>query len=325
VNIMRQIQFIFSVCTPLAIVTTVCLAQPALAMPDLSIARLERRGSPVVRGDVIEVPIRVTVRNQGTSASGAFKVSTEFTARGESRAYAVAFTVGSDIWYPRVTSLAAGRDVVLNGKVSFLNSLRGKEVALRAIADSCSGDEFMPTYCRVRESNESNNRSASTTISLPALGLNFSPTQQREILDAHNRYRRAVPVPLLTWSNSLATSARLWAEQVANRHLDGSWITPADHSGAGENIWQGSLGSSLRAMIDLWGNERRFFRNGVFDARTIGSAISTTGNWQDVGHYTQIVWRNTKQVGCGLARTGRQDFLVCRYNPAGNIVGQRVY
>jgi hypothetical protein len=323
---MRQIQFICNVCTPLAIVTTVWLAQPALAMPDLLITRLERRGSPVVRGDVIEVPIRVTVRNQGTSASGAFKVSTEFTARGESRTYAVAFTVGRDIWYPRVTSLAAGRNVVLNGKVSFLNSLRGKEVALRAIADSCSGDEFMPTYCRVRESNERNNRSSPITISLATSSSTFSPVQQREVLDAHNRYRREVGVPLLAWSNSLATSAQRWAEQVANRHHDGSGITSADHSGVGgENIWQGSLGSSLTAMIDLWGNERRFFRNGVFDARTTGSAISTTGNWQDVGHYTQIVWRNTRQVGCGLARTSRHAFLVCRYNPAGNIVGQRVY
>jgi uncharacterized protein YkwD len=316
---MKQISIVFSLCTPLTIATAVCLAQPALAAVDLVVTRLERTGSPTLRGDVIEVPIRVVVRNQGTSAAGTFKVSTEYTARGDSRAYAVAFTVPgqTDIWYPRILSLAAGRDITLNGKVSFLNSLRGREVSLQAIADSCSGDEFMPPYCRVRESNESNNRSTPITLSLATSSSTLSPAQQRELLDTHNRYRREVGVPLLTWSDGLATSAQQWANELARR---GSLV----HSGTryGENLWGGSPpGSySLTAMVNSWGSEQRFFRNGRF-----GNGVSTTGNWQDVGHYTQIVWRNTREVGCGLASTGRQDFLVCQYNPAGNVVGQQVY
>ena len=40
------------------------------------------------------------------------------------------------------------------------------------------------------------------------------------------------------------------------------------------------------------------------------------------GHYTQVVWRNTREVGCAVARNGSDDFLVCRYWPSGNWMGQ---
>jgi KaiC/GvpD/RAD55 family RecA-like ATPase len=43
------------------------------------------------------------------------------------------------------------------------------------------------------------------------------------------------------------------------------------------------------------------------------------------GHYTQIVWRDSKEVGCGSARNGNRQVWVCEYNPPGNFVGQRPY
>jgi len=43
------------------------------------------------------------------------------------------------------------------------------------------------------------------------------------------------------------------------------------------------------------------------------------------GHYTQIVWRDTKQVGCGVARDNRREIWVCNYDPPGNWVGHRPY
>jgi hypothetical protein len=43
------------------------------------------------------------------------------------------------------------------------------------------------------------------------------------------------------------------------------------------------------------------------------------------GHYTQLVWRDTQEVGCGVARKGRIEIWVCDYNPPGNWVGKRPY
>ena len=77
---------------------------------------------------------------------------------------------------------------------------------------------------------------------------------------------------------------------------------------------------SLTQMVDTWGQEKQNFRNGTFPN------VSTTGNWFDVGHYSQMVWRNTKRVGCaGVTGSDGYYRLVCRYSPPGNVIGQRAF
>ena len=43
------------------------------------------------------------------------------------------------------------------------------------------------------------------------------------------------------------------------------------------------------------------------------------------GHYTQIVWRKSQQVGCGMAACGDTKVWVCNYDPPGNFNGERPY
>ena len=84
--------------------------------------------------------------------------------------FTVAFTVSgqSDIWYPWTTnSLGSGSSVSFNGWLTFSSSLQGEFVSIKAKADSCSGDEFMPTHCRIDETNEGNNESSSISLTLP--------------------------------------------------------------------------------------------------------------------------------------------------------------
>lgn len=138
----------------------------------------------------------------------------------------------------------------------------------------------------------------------------------QEILNAHNSYREEVGVPPLSWSDSLASHAQEWANHLA---ADKSF----EHNkpdGEGENLWEGTSGSySFTQMVEGWGNEKKDFVMGKFPD------VSNTGDWSDVGHYTQIVWRNTTQVGCAFAETNGNTILVCRYNPQGNVDGQQPY
>jgi len=135
----------------------------------------------------------------------------------------------------------------------------------------------------------------------------------QEVLNAHNAYRSQVGVPPLKWSESLAASAQQWANHLAST---GTF----QHSSAAENLAQGSEGAfSVTNLVDMWGSEKQYFIHGTFPN------VSSTGNWADVGHYTQVIWRNTTEVGCGLARGNGNDVLVCHYNPAGNVMGQSVF
>jgi hypothetical protein len=150
----------------------------------------------------------------------------------------------------------------------------------------------------------------------PTLLAQTTPTvNQTQILADHNKYRQEVGTPGLKWSTSLASSAQNWANQLA---ATGQF--KHSNSGNGENLWAGTAGAFTQTkMIDSWGSEKKNFIYGTFPN------VSKTGKWQDVGHYTQIIWRNTTEVGCGLARGQGRDYFVCQYKPAGNVIGQKPY
>lgn len=152
-----------------------------------------------------------------------------------------------------------------------------------------------------------------------AAGAGSAPNRfANELLDAHNRARSQNGAPPLEWSPQLAQQAKRWAQVLASegrmRHA-----TQDERRGAGENLWMGSAGAySASFMVDAFVDERRHFKPGKFPH------ISRTGNWRDVAHYTQVVWKGTREVGCAVVKGGRDDFLVCRYWPAGNVYGEEI-
>jgi hypothetical protein len=138
------------------------------------------------------------------------------------------------------------------------------------------------------------------------------------LLEAHNIERDNAGLPRLSWSRSLAQDAQDWALQLSRR---GSLQHAESHvrKGMGENLWMGSAGNySAEDMVGGFLTEREKFRAGTFPQ------VSRTGNWSDVGHYTQIIWPRTTEVGCAVAKGRTDDFLVCRYNPPGNTFGEKV-
>jgi len=157
---------------------------------------------------------------------------------------------------------------------------------------------------------------AALGLSIFATGACADSLDQALIIAAHNKYRSEVGAPNLRWSAELAASAQRWANQLAVlRQLKHSG-TP----GLGENLAFGTEGRmSLAQLIDLWANEKQHFEDGAFPD------VSANGDWRSVGHYTQMVWKGTTEVGCGIASSGGNEYLVCQYSPQGNVAGEKAY
>jgi len=132
----------------------------------------------------------------------------------------------------------------------------------------------------------------------------------REMLTAHNAVRARVNVPPLAWSDRLAVVAQQWASRLLRERQ----FYHRPHSQFGENLFEISGARSTPAgVVAGWASEARDFN---YRANTCRGAC---------GHYTQLVWASTREVGCGVARLKDREVWVCNYDPPGNWVGQRPY
>ena len=153
-------------------------------------------------------------------------------------------------------------------------------------------------------------------------GVGLDSNLHQRILPAHTRERAAVGVAPLAWSPALARDAQAWGEHLVRLgYLKHSEDDPADPDPEGENLWAGTRGYyGPEAMVGLWIAEKK---NYIPGAPTPDN--SRTGDFEDVGHYTQVTWRSSKQVGCAVAHGASDDFLVCRYAEGGNVIGEKPY
>ena len=84
----------------------------------------------------------------------------------------------------------------------------------------------------------------------------------------------------------------------------------------GENLyWSYNKSPDSKMVVDAWGSEIKDY----------DYATNTCNPNKVCGHYTQVVWRDTKEVGCGVAYCGKEQVWVCNYSPPGNFVGQKPY
>lgn len=148
-------------------------------------------------------------------------------------------------------------------------------------------------------------------------GIHQAVVSQR-LLAAHNAERRAAGVQPMAWDAALAQRASAYAQHLAAtgtfQHSDRRL-----RRGIGENLWTGTRGAySPEHMVGNWASEKRWYQAGMFPY------VSRTGRWEQVAHYTQIIWRGTTKVGCAVSSARGRDVLVCYYSPAGNVDGRPV-
>lgn len=143
-------------------------------------------------------------------------------------------------------------------------------------------------------------------------------------LELHNQAREEVGTPPLLWSIDLADDAQEYAEVLAWRN--GRLIHSNYLVNQGENLYKvWAIGGVLedapsfpgRDASKSWYDEIKFYRYTKIRRFRLGPAI---------GHYTQMIWKSTTHLGIGWAvsSTGAV-FVVARYSPARNYIGERPY
>lgn len=140
-------------------------------------------------------------------------------------------------------------------------------------------------------------------------------------------------LPNLTWNPTLAKVAQSHADKCVYEH-NGNRSDDYERAGGenvyiGENIaahWfsspAGDAAYYARLQMQLWWDEHT-----LWHYQPINSS-----NISDSGHFTQMIWANTVEIGCGMARCQNFNgtsfegyFGVCNYGPGGNYLNQYPY
>jgi uncharacterized protein YkwD len=130
------------------------------------------------------------------------------------------------------------------------------------------------------------------------------------MLQAHNSIRSQSHLPHLAWSGKLAAVAQQWAESLLVRNQ----FAHRPNSAYGENLLEiGGAHAAPTQVVSDWAAEASNYDYASNRCKGV------------CGHYTQIVWRDTKELGCGVARNARREIWVCDYSPPGNWVGRRPF
>lgn len=152
-----------------------------------------------------------------------------------------------------------------------------------------------PTTGGLTETSSSSSAQPSSTDS----GSSNLSGFDSEILKAHNDKRAKHSAQSLTWSDKLTQ----YAEKMANDYQCGSGLK---HSGGqyGENLAVGYKDAD--ATVQAWYDE--------------GNNYQYSSN--QLNHFTQVIWKGTKELGCAQKQCGSGSYVVCEYYPAGNMMGQ---
>ncbi len=152
----------------------------------------------------------------------------------------------------------------------------------------------------------------------PTHGKTFRDT----MLSLHNKYRSLHGAQPLSWSAKLAQSAQTWAN-----HQKARANCAMKHSGTpgvGENVaWQQCGGPGCDAQLHPSNVAAQSVNEWYAENKNYNYA--NPGFSSNTGHFTQLVWKGTREVGCAMVECGNgtsQAFTVCQYSPPGNEIGQ---
>lgn len=135
---------------------------------------------------------------------------------------------------------------------------------------------------------------------------------RQEVLDTHNKYRSSHKVGTLKSNGELNKLAQEWADHLTTAGGLSHSKNTYEGKRIGENVasrW-GSIGADYtgREVVDQWyAEEKKYDYERDYQS--------------EAGHFSQVVWKNTEEMGVGKAfgEDGRV-YVVVNYYPAGNIL-----
>ncbi|KAG0282721.1 hypothetical protein BGZ96_000187 [Linnemannia gamsii] len=188
---------------------------------------------------------------------------------------------------------AATVDPTLADPVGFLNMGHGRLVSITSSDYDSIGRGEWPANAP-KPGEELNPEVAAPDFGAAAV---LSSDEIKSILDAHNTLRAKHGAPALTWNPASAKFGDDWLQACNFKHSGGKY---------GENLAAGY--PNFPAAVKAWYDEVKDYN---YDA---------PGFSGKTGHFTQVVWKSSKTVGCAKKVCPSWTIYICEYDPSGNIV-----
>lgn len=134
----------------------------------------------------------------------------------------------------------------------------------------------------------------------------------KDILNTHNSLRSKHQVDDLKWNKEIQVIAQAYAEKIAPGHSLIHSSNKYKGNSLGENLYMSYGGISGEQASNSWYSEIKDYD---FSSHKSSSGATT-------GHFTQLVWKDSKEIGCGSACDGTYCICCCNYYPAGNFIGK---
>lgn len=131
----------------------------------------------------------------------------------------------------------------------------------------------------------------------------------QQFLNNHNKLRKKHRTPSLKMNDSLNKRAQEHAKNLFNSTKIYSNFT-LNKKALGENILLSNKNLSPEEICREWYNENKKYN---YNSQKIQ---------KDTIHFTQLVWKNSKEVGFGFIKDGNKTCAVALYYPSGNIFGE---
>lgn len=136
---------------------------------------------------------------------------------------------------------------------------------------------------------------------------------QKECLKAHNEYRAKHGVPPLVLNQVMCKMSQTWADTLSKKKT----LEHSKNSDYGENIYcvssTGDISITGDQPVTHWYDEIKIHKFGV-EPETSES-----------GHFTQVLWKESRELGVAFAKLNNRIVVVANYYPAGNIIGRFVH